>query len=141
MDQRREPILNVPAVVVTLLLVLGLVHGVRAYLLSDAADRALVWTLAFVPARYDGSILVDGGLVNNLPGDVMRERACRTLIVVDVGSEHEFTFNLPEFPSPWQFLRSRILPFAARMSRRGTDDAPRQDRGPGNETSIQPRVV
>jgi len=62
LDQRREPILNVPAVVVTLLLVLGLVHGVRAYLLSDAADRALVWTLAFVPARYDGSILVDGVL-------------------------------------------------------------------------------
>jgi NTE family protein/lysophospholipid hydrolase len=66
----------------------------------------------FVPVLSDGNILVDGGLVNNLPGDVMRERACRTLIVVDVGSEHEFTFKLPEFPSPWQFLRSRILPFA-----------------------------
>jgi len=66
----------------------------------------------FVPVLSDGNILVDGGLVNNLPGDVMRERACRTLIVVDVGSEHEFTFKLPEFPSPWQFLRSRIMPFA-----------------------------
>jgi NTE family protein/lysophospholipid hydrolase len=69
----------------------------------------------FVPVLSDGHILVDGGLVNNLPGDVMRERACRTLIVVDVGSEHEFVFKLPEFPSPWQFLRSRILPFAARI--------------------------
>ncbi len=69
----------------------------------------------FVPVLSDGHILVDGGLVNNLPGDVMRERACRTLIVVDVGSEHEFIFKLPEFPSPWQFLRSRILPFAARI--------------------------
>lgn len=62
MDQRREPIFNVPAVVVALLLVLGLVHGVRVYLLSDEADRILVWTLAFVPARYDGSILIDGVL-------------------------------------------------------------------------------
>ncbi len=69
----------------------------------------------FVPVLSDGNILVDGGLVNNLPGDIMRERACRTLIVVDVGSEQEFTFKLPEFPSPWQFLRSRILPFAARI--------------------------
>jgi NTE family protein/lysophospholipid hydrolase len=69
----------------------------------------------FVPVLSDGHILVDGGLVNNLPGDVMRERACRTLIVVDVGSEHEFIFKLREFPSPWQFLRSRILPFAARI--------------------------
>src|SRR5258708_12201859 len=84
-------------------------------------ERGLLWTAirasaslpgVFVPVLSDGNILVDGGLVNNLPGDVMRERACRTLIVVDVGSEHEFTFNLPEFPSPWQFLRSRILPFA-----------------------------
>ena len=69
----------------------------------------------FVPVLSDGHILVDGGLVNNLPGDVMRERACHRLIVVDVGSEHEFIFKLPEFPSPWQFLRSRILPFAARI--------------------------
>ncbi|HKQ24231.1 MAG TPA: cyclic nucleotide-binding and patatin-like phospholipase domain-containing protein [Burkholderiales bacterium] len=69
----------------------------------------------FVPVLSDGNILVDGGLVNNLPGDVMRERACRTLIVVDVGSEHEFTFKRPEFPSPLQFLRSRILPFATRI--------------------------
>ena len=45
----------------------------------------------------------------------MRERACRTLIVVDVGSEQEFTYKLPAFPSPWQFLRSRILPFTARI--------------------------
>jgi predicted acylesterase/phospholipase RssA len=87
-------------------------------------ERGLLWKAirasaslpgVFVPVLSDGDILVDGGLVNNLPGDVMRERACRTLIVVDVGSEHEFTFNLPEFPSPWQFLRSRILPFAARI--------------------------
>jgi len=87
-------------------------------------ERGLLWKAirasaslpgVFVPVLSNGNILVDGGLVNNLPGDVMRERACRTLIVVDVGSEHEFTFNLPEFPSPWQFLRSRILPFAARI--------------------------
>jgi NTE family protein/lysophospholipid hydrolase len=69
----------------------------------------------FVPVLSEGNILVDGGLVNNLPGDIMRERACRTLIVVDVGSEQEFIFKLPEFPSPWQILRSRILPFAARI--------------------------
>ena len=87
-------------------------------------ERGLLWKAirasaslpgVFVPVLSNGNILVDGGLVNNLPGDVMRERACRTLIVVDVGSEHEFTFKLPEFPSPWQFLRSRILPFATRI--------------------------
>lgn len=59
MDQRREPILNVPAVVVALLLMLGVVHVVRTYVLSDMADATLVWTLAFVPARYDTTILTE----------------------------------------------------------------------------------
>lgn len=87
-------------------------------------DRGTLWKAirasaslpgVFVPVVSDGHILVDGGLVNNLPGDVMRERARGTLIVVDVGSEHEFIFKLAEFPSPWQFLRSRFLPFTAHI--------------------------
>ncbi len=60
MDQRREPILNVPAVVVVVLLVLGLIHAVREYVLSEAADNALVWALAFVPARYSTTALTAG---------------------------------------------------------------------------------
>ena len=60
MDQPREPILNVPPVVVAVLLVLGLVHAVRVLLLPDDLDRMLVWTLAFVPARYDANALIDG---------------------------------------------------------------------------------
>jgi NTE family protein/lysophospholipid hydrolase len=69
----------------------------------------------FVPVLDKGSILVDGGIVNNLPGDIMRERSCRRVLVVDVGSDREFTFKLPEIPSPWKFLRSRILPFTKRI--------------------------
>jgi membrane associated rhomboid family serine protease len=56
----REPLLNVPAVVVALLLLLGLIHVVRVFFLSDDTDRILVWSLAFVPARYDTSALTDG---------------------------------------------------------------------------------
>jgi membrane associated rhomboid family serine protease len=66
-DQRREPILNVPPVVVMLLAVLGAVHAARAWLLSDEFDRVLVWSMAFVPARYDASALTDG-LVPGGPG-------------------------------------------------------------------------
>jgi membrane associated rhomboid family serine protease len=60
LDQTREPMLNVPAVVVVLLAVLGLVHGVREWVLSPAVDRLLVWSMAFVPARYDAGVLTDG---------------------------------------------------------------------------------
>ena len=59
-DQRREPILNVPPVVVMMLVVLGLVHAVREWILPEDVDRVLVWTLAFVPARYDSGALTDG---------------------------------------------------------------------------------
>jgi membrane associated rhomboid family serine protease len=60
LNQRREPILNVPPVVVVLLAVLGLVHAAREWVLTDDVDRVLVWSLAFVPARYDTSALTDG---------------------------------------------------------------------------------
>ncbi len=42
----------------------------------------------FVPVLLDGNVFVDGAIVNNLPGDIMRKRSCGTVIVVDVGSEH-----------------------------------------------------
>ena len=60
MDQRHQPILNVPPVVVVLLALLGIVHAVREWLLTPDVDRVLVWSLAFVPARYDASALTDG---------------------------------------------------------------------------------
>jgi membrane associated rhomboid family serine protease len=60
LDKPREPILNIPPVIVAVLLVLGLVHAVRVLLLPDDIDRILVWSLAFVLARYDASVLTDG---------------------------------------------------------------------------------
>ena len=62
MEQSREPILNVPSVVVALLALLGLVHGVREWVLSEADDRAFLLTFAFIPARYDMSMLLGGVL-------------------------------------------------------------------------------
>ena len=59
-DQRREPILNVPLVVVVMIAALGAVHAVREWILPGDIDRVLVWTLAFVPARYDSGALTDG---------------------------------------------------------------------------------
>jgi membrane associated rhomboid family serine protease len=58
-DQSRQPILNVPPVVVALVLVLVAIHGVRL-LLPETLDRLIIWTFGFVPARYDSNGLVDG---------------------------------------------------------------------------------
>lgn len=69
----------------------------------------------FVPVLRDGNVFVDGAIVNNLPGDIMRKRSCQKVIVVDVGSETTFAFKMLEFPSPWEFLWHRILPFGRRI--------------------------
>jgi NTE family protein len=41
---------------------------------------------AFAPVRVDDRLLVDGGMVDNVPVDVVREMGAHRLIVVDVGS-------------------------------------------------------
>ena len=57
----REPIFNVPAVVVAVLAVLGLIHALRALVLPPETDRLFVWTFAFVPARYRWNELLASG--------------------------------------------------------------------------------
>lgn len=62
MDRPSEPILNVPSIVVALLVLLGLVHGVRELVLSPGEDRLFLLTFAFIPARYEPSMLLGGVL-------------------------------------------------------------------------------
>ena len=40
---------------------------------------------AFAPVRHQGKVLVDGGIVNNIPIDIARRMGVDKLIVVDVG--------------------------------------------------------
>ena len=60
---KREPLFNIPPVVVAVLAVLALIHAVRTLALSDEQDIEFLLTFAFIPARYDSSVL--GGV---LPG-------------------------------------------------------------------------
>ncbi len=41
---------------------------------------------AFAPIRYEGQLLVDGGIVDNVPVDVARRMGATRLIVVEVGT-------------------------------------------------------
>ena len=62
------------------------------------------------PMLENGNLLIDGGVLNNLPGDVMRQ-FCHTVIVIDVSCETHLSVNYDKMPSPWAVLLSRILPF------------------------------
>lgn len=41
---------------------------------------------AFAPIRVDGKLMIDGGVVNNVPVDVVKAMGAHRVIVVDVGS-------------------------------------------------------
>lgn len=60
---KREPLFNIPPVVVAVLAVLALIHIVRTLALSEDQDIEFLLTFAFIPSRYDTSVL--GGV---LPG-------------------------------------------------------------------------
>src|SRR5262245_26160602 len=55
----RERMLNVPAVVVALVAVLGLVHAFLVWGLTPAQNTEALLLFAFIPARYDASVAPD----------------------------------------------------------------------------------
>ena len=58
----REPIFNIPAVIVGVLAALALIHAARWLLLSEGDDLELVLALAFIPARFDTSLVLGGAI-------------------------------------------------------------------------------
>jgi predicted acylesterase/phospholipase RssA/CRP-like cAMP-binding protein len=66
-----------------------------------------------VPVIDGENLLVDGGVVNNLPGDVMRGFCPGTVIMVDVAPQRgaHVQKSLRDFPSPWKILGRRLNPF------------------------------
>ena len=63
---------------------------------------------AVAPILCDGQLLVDGGLLNNLPGDVMAQFNCARVIVVNVSPVGRLTTTCREMPSVWRQLGSRL---------------------------------
>jgi predicted acylesterase/phospholipase RssA/CRP-like cAMP-binding protein len=62
-----------------------------------------------VPVVEGRCLLVDGGIVNNVPADVMRDAGAGVVIAVDVSADGEMEADFESFPSPWALLRGRLL--------------------------------
>lgn len=54
--------------------------------LPQAIRASMSIPAVFAPVEVDGRLLVDGGMVDNIPMDVARDMAVDRLIVVDIGS-------------------------------------------------------
>ena len=86
-------------------------------------ERGPLWTAVraslalpgiYPPVYADGDLLIDGGAVDNLPVDVMRDRVgTGSIIAVDVTSETEPLTVAPYGPglSGWRVLGRRLNPF------------------------------
>ena len=76
--------------------------------------RALRATAALpgiaVPLVEQRNLLVDGGVLNNLPVDIMRELGGGFVIAVDVSPEKDLTVECAQFPSPWKVLWQHFFP-------------------------------
>lgn len=71
------------------------------------------------PVVYNGDLLFDGCLLDNLPMDVMRERMYESLVVaVDVIPPHDLKVdvqNSVQSPSGWSLLWNKLNPFAKKI--------------------------
>lgn len=62
MSSHREPIFNVPGIVLAIIAICALVLAGETYGLNDAQDNAFVYCFGFLPARYDGASLLPPGM-------------------------------------------------------------------------------
>jgi len=68
----------------------------------------------FTPAVINGQLAIDGGILDNLPVDLMRRRPVGRVVAVDVTSRNTYAVDYEAVPSPWAVLAGRYLPFARR---------------------------
>ena len=67
---KREPLFNIPSVIVAILAVLAIVHVVRTEVLTDDQNIEFLLAFAFIPARYDTSIVLGGALPGGFGAEV-----------------------------------------------------------------------
>lgn len=67
---KREPLFNIPPVIIAVLAVLALIHAVRTYLLTSDQDIEVLLTFAFIPVRYDTSVVLGGALPGGFGAEV-----------------------------------------------------------------------
>lgn len=70
------------------------------------------------PLFHGGELYVDGGVLDNVPVDVMRGRCDGPVIAVDVTPRVDLATDpgQTERPSPWDLLWSHVNPYAAKIN-------------------------
>ena len=67
---KREPLFNIPPVVIAVLALLAVIHAVRLWLLTDDQNVEFLLSFAFIPARYDSSVVLGGALPGGFGAEI-----------------------------------------------------------------------
>ena len=65
----------------------------------------------FRPWVSGSDLLVDGGIMNNLPGDIMKKQNNGILLIVDVSLAEDMEVHHTSIPSPWRTAWKKLSPF------------------------------
>src|SRR5690606_34700862 len=68
--QAREPLFNVPPIIVVVVALLALIQAVRTLVFTEQQDVEFLLTFAFIPARYDSSMVLGGALPGGLAAEI-----------------------------------------------------------------------
>ncbi len=79
-------------------------------LLRKAVRASMSLPGIFPPVLENQEILVDGGVLNNIPIDIMRERGAGKIIAVDLDLTEDFHFQYQKIPSTWKILKNFLSP-------------------------------
>lgn len=78
-------------------------------LMGSAVRASISLPGVFPPAIIDNDLHIDGGMVNNLPVDIMEQKDVGYTIAVDLDSSKTKKVELEKMPTGWQYLSSKIF--------------------------------
>jgi NTE family protein len=81
--------LHIPLALVAVDLISGKEVVLQSGVVADAIRATLSLPGVFAPYLVDGRLLVDGGVLNNLPADVVREMGADVVVAIDVSADAE----------------------------------------------------
>lgn len=110
---------KIPFVCIATDLVTGEMKVFEEGKLHRAVRASMAVPGVFTPAVIDGHYYVDGGVLEELPVDVLRTRGADVVITSDLGIKKNF-FD-PEHPSPIDILRRSSDIMQAKLTQRQTD--------------------
>lgn len=106
--------LHKPVAVTAVDLVTGKLVVLNEGVIADAIRATISLPGIFAPAKLNGQLLIDGGVLNNMPTDVVRMMGADIIVAVDVGIWHTYKNNGNHL-SDSLFGHRSIVPIAVRQ--------------------------